>query len=148
MLLWTKATWKMQTARGHQAAKHADQRSAPALPACTQPCSGCRGVSEVPSYLPIPSAGGMFAVYSSNIWRLFDPASCARADSVHGHGGCSLPGKALLTLSSVGIEPCGTKLSWRKEQRRGISTFEKLFLCVRKQKMILLVLPVLFIALF
>lgn len=153
MLLWTRAMWKMQTACGHQAAKCADETSAPALPACTQPCSGHRGVSGTRSYLPIFAAGIVcretFAVYSSNIWGPFYLASCALAASMHGHGCCSLAGKALVDPWRIGTKPCGTNISWRNEQREGgIRTFEKLSLHVRQQMMILLMLPVLFIALF
>lgn len=60
MLLWTKATWQMQTARGHRAAKRAEERSAPALPAPSR----AAGAGEIqtcpvtPRYLlPILSAG-------------------------------------------------------------------------------------------
>lgn len=64
-------------------------------------------------------------------------------------GCCSLPGKVLVALSIAETKPCGTKLSWRKEEREvGLNTFEKLFLHVRKQMMILLMLLALFTALF
>lgn len=60
MLLWTKATWQMQTARGHRAAKRADERSAPALPAPSRAAgAGEIQTCPVPSryLLPILSAG-------------------------------------------------------------------------------------------
>jgi len=94
----------------------------------------------------------MFSVCSSNIWGHFYPASCAAGGlcghNVHG-GCCSLPGKVLVAQSRVETKLCGTNISRRKEQRGGgTHTFEKLFLHVRKQMMILLMLPVLFTALF
>lgn len=128
MLLWTKATWKMRTARGHQAAERAGEGSAPALPACTQPRSGRRGASDGPSHLPVFAAdvvcrGDVHCVHFKHLGNILPCQLCM--GSLPSWGKKKKKKKLISNFFSAPASKCYLVSAWEWPKRYFLSQYWK-----------------------